>query len=68
MNLIKTEFINKHRNLKTKIFKDRRDFTKETFQKKIVNRDFTFNIMFFLKKTVLSNKKQNSLVLVKFEK
>ena len=53
MKLIKTKFVNGPRILKTKIFKDHRGFLKETFQNRIINKKFPFDIMSFSKKNVL---------------
>ena len=53
MKLIKTKFINGPKVLKTKIFKDNRGFLKETFQNKVINKKFPFDIMSFSKKNVL---------------
>ena len=53
MNLIKTKFTNGPKILKTKIFKDSRGFLKETFQHKIIKKNFPFDIMSFSKKNVL---------------
>ena len=53
MKLIKTKFINGPKILKTKIFNDNRGFLKETFQNKVVNKKFPFDIMSFSKKNVL---------------
>ena len=53
MKLIKTKFINGPKILKTKIFKDNRGFLKETFQNKVINKKFPFDIMSFSKKNVL---------------
>ena len=53
MKLIKTKFINGPKILKTKIFKDNRGFLKETFQNKVINKIFSFDIMSFSKKNVL---------------
>ena len=50
MNLIKTKFTNGPKILKTKIFKDSRGFLKETFQHKIIKKNFPFDIMSFSKK------------------
>ena len=53
MKLIKTKFINGPKILKTKIFSDNRGFLKETFQNKVINKKFPFDIMSFSKKNVL---------------
>ena len=53
MKLIKTKFINGPKILKTKIFNDNRGFLKETFQNKVINKKFPFDIMSFSKKNVL---------------
>ena len=53
MKLIKTKFINGPKILKTKIFKDNRGFLKETFQNKVINKKFPFDIMSVSKKNVL---------------
>ena len=53
MKLIKTKFINGPKVLKTKIFNDNRGFLKETFQNKVINKKFPFDIMSFSKKNVL---------------
>jgi len=53
MKLIKTKFASGPKILKTKIFKDRRGFLKETFQYKIIKNKFPFDIMSFSKKNVL---------------
>ena len=53
MKLIKTKFINGPKILKTKIFSDNRGFLKETFQNKVINRKFPFDIMSFSKQNVL---------------
>ena len=53
MKLIKTKFINGPKILKTKIFSDNRGFLKETFQNKVINRKFPFDIMSFSKRNVL---------------
>ena len=53
MKLIKTKFINGPKILKTKIFNDNRGFLKETFQNKVINKSFPFDIMSFSKKNVL---------------
>ena len=53
MKLIKTKFINGPKVLKTKIFNDNRGFLKETFQSKVINKSFPFDIMSFSKKNVL---------------
>ena len=53
MKLIKTKFINGPKILKSKIFKDNRGFLKETFQNKVINKKFPFDIMSFSKKNVL---------------
>ena len=53
MKLIKTKFINGPKILKTKIFRDNRGFLKETFQNKVINRKFPFDIMSFSKRNVL---------------
>ncbi len=39
--------------LKTKIFEDSRGFLKETFQKRLLNKNFIFDIMSYSKKNVL---------------
>ncbi|MDC1169839.1 dTDP-4-dehydrorhamnose 3,5-epimerase [Candidatus Pelagibacter sp.] len=53
MKLIKTKFTNGPKILRTKIFKDSRGFLKETFQHKIIKKNFPFDIMSFSKKDVL---------------
>ena len=53
MKLIKTKFINGPKILKTKIFSDNRGFLKETFQNKVINKKFPFDIMSFSKQNVL---------------
>ena len=53
MKFIKTKFINGPKILKTKIFDDNRGFLKETFQNKVINKKFPFDIMSFSKKNVL---------------
>ena len=53
MKLIKTKFINGPKILKTKIFRDNRGFLKETFQNKVINKKFPFDIMSFSKQNVL---------------
>ena len=53
MKLIKTKFTNGPKILKTKIFNDNRGFLKETFQNKVINKKFPFDIMSFSKKNVL---------------
>ena len=53
MKFIKTKFINGPKILKTKIFNDSRGFLKETFQNKVINKKFPFDIMSFSKKNVL---------------
>ena len=53
MKLIKTKFIKGPKILKTKIFNDNRGFLKETFQNKVINKRFPFDIMSFSKKNVL---------------
>ena len=53
MKLIKTKIINGPKVLKTKIFNDNRGFLKETFQNKVINKKFPFDIMSFSKKNVL---------------
>jgi len=53
MKLIKTKFVNGPKVLKTKIFNDNRGFLKETFQNKVINKKFPFDIMSFSKKNVL---------------
>jgi len=53
MKLIKTKIINGPKVLKTKIFDDNRGFLKETFQNKVINKKFPFDIMSFSKKNVL---------------
>ena len=53
MKLINTKFINGPKVLKTKIFNDNRGFLKETFQNKVINKKFPFDIMSFSKKNVL---------------
>ena len=70
MKLIKTKIINGPKILKTKIFKDRRGFLKETFQNKIIKKNFPFDIMSFSKKNVLrglhiqTHKSQAKLITV----
>ena len=70
MKLIKTKIINGPKILKTKIFKDRRGFLKETFQHKIIKKNFPFDIMSFSKKNVLrglhiqTHKSQAKLITV----
>ena len=70
MKLIKTKFINGPKILKTKIFKDSRGFLKETFQNKIIKKNFPFDIMSFSKKNVLrglhiqTHKSQAKLITV----
>ena len=53
MRLIKTKIINGPKILKTKIFNDNRGFLKETFQNKVINKKFPFDIMSFSKQNVL---------------
>ena len=53
MKLIKTKFTNGPKILKTKIFRDSRGFLKETFQNKIIKKNFPFDIMSASKKNVL---------------
>src|SRR5210317_1194789 len=53
MKLIKTNITEGTKILKTKIFKDRRGFLKETFQNKIIKKNFPFDVMSFSKKNVL---------------
>ena len=53
MKLIKTKFTNGPKILRTKIFKDSRGFLKETFQNKIIKKNFPFDIMSASKKNVL---------------
>ena len=53
MKLIKTKFTNGPKILKTKIFNDNRGFLKETFQNKVINKKFPFDIMSFSKRNVL---------------
>ena len=53
MRLIKTKIINGPKVLKTKIFNDNRGFLKETFQNKVINKKFPFDIMSFSKQNVL---------------
>jgi len=70
MKLIKTKIINGPKILKTKIFKDRRGFLKETFQNKVIKKNFPFDIMSFSKKNVLrglhiqTHKSQAKLITV----
>ena len=70
MKLIKTKFTNGPKILKTKIFKDSRGFLKETFQNKIIKKNFPFDIMSFSKKNVLrglhiqTHKSQAKLITV----
>ena len=70
MKLIKTKIINGPKILKTKIFKDRRGFLKETFHNKIIKKNFPFDIMSFSKKNVLrglhiqTHKSQAKLITV----
>ena len=53
MKLLKTK-INGPKIIKTKIFKDKRGFLKEVYQKKIIpNLDFPFDVMSYSKKNVL---------------
>jgi dTDP-4-dehydrorhamnose 3,5-epimerase len=53
MKLIKTK-INGPKVIKTKIFKDRRGFLKEVYQKRIIPKlDFPFDVMSYSKKNVL---------------
>ena len=53
MKLIKTKFTNGPKILKTKIFYDKRGFLKETYQNKVINKKFPFDIMSFSKNNVL---------------
>lgn len=53
MKLIKTKFKNGPKILKSNIFRDKRGFLKETFQNKLINKKFPFDIMSFSKKNVL---------------
>ena len=53
MKLIKTKFKNGPKILKTKIFRDKRGFLKETFQNRFINNKFPFDIMSVSKKNVL---------------
>ena len=53
MKLIKTKFTNGPKILKTKIFKDNRGFLKETYQHKILKKNFPFDVMSYSKKNVL---------------
>ena len=39
--------------LKSQIFKDKRGFLKETYRKKVLNKNFPFDVMSFSKKNVL---------------
>ena len=70
MKLIKTKFFNGPKLLKTKIFSDSRGFLKETFQNKIIKKNFPFDIMSFSKKNVLrglhlqTHKSQAKLITV----
>ena len=52
MKLIKTK-IKDLVLLKTTVYKDKRGFLKETFRKKILNKNFPFDVMSYSKKNVL---------------
>ena len=52
MKLIKTKIKNLVL-LKTTVYKDKRGFLKETFRKKILNKNFPFDVMSYSKKNVL---------------
>ena len=55
MKLLKTK-IKGLKIIKSKIYKDKRGFLRETFRKNIVNNlDFPFDIMSYSKKNVLKN-------------
>ena len=69
MKLINTK-IKGLKIVKTNIFNDKRGFLKETFNKKVLNRNFIFDIMSYSKKNVLrglhiqTNKPQAKLITV----
>ena len=75
MKLLKTKFKNGPKILKSKIYKDKRGFLKETYKKLLFNKkEFLFDIMSFSKKNVLRglhiqlNKPQGKIITVTYGK